>query len=122
MTTDKLQVSIKSLISLGFNGVNVTIPHKTNVLAFADSVTDRAALIGGDVVSDSNGKYYEHYIFADYLSKELFVYDFKNDELFQFPLPLEFDSYITALIVHPEDPNKTLVTTGQGDLIEITIL
>ena len=81
----------------------------------------RAALIGGDVVSDSNGKYYEHYIFADYLSKELFVYDFKNDELFQFPLPLEFDSYITALIVHPEDPNKTLVTTGQGDLIEITI-
>ncbi len=81
----------------------------------------RAALIGGDVVSDSNGKYYEHYIFADYLSKELFVYNFKNDELFQFPLPLEFDSYITALIVHPEDPNKTLVTTGQGDLIEITI-
>ena len=46
VTTDKLQVSIKSLISLGFNGVNVTIPHKTNVLSFADSVTDRAALIG----------------------------------------------------------------------------
>ena len=46
VTTDKLQSSIKSLISLGFNGVNVTIPHKTNVLSFADSVTDRAALIG----------------------------------------------------------------------------
>ena len=46
VTTDKLQASIKSLISLGFNGVNVTIPHKTNVLSFADSVTDRAALIG----------------------------------------------------------------------------
>ena len=46
VTTDKLQDSIKSLISLGFNGVNVTIPHKTNVLSFADSVTDRAALIG----------------------------------------------------------------------------
>ncbi len=46
VTTDKLQVSIKSLIDLGFNGVNVTIPHKTNVLSFADSVTDRAALIG----------------------------------------------------------------------------
>ena len=43
--TDKLQASIKSLIGLGFNGVNVTIPHKTNVLSFADSVTDRAALI-----------------------------------------------------------------------------
>ena len=33
-------------MSLGFSGVNVTIPHKTNVLSFADSVTDRAALIG----------------------------------------------------------------------------
>ena len=46
VTTDKLQASIKSLINLGFSGVNVTIPHKTNVLSFADSVTDRAALIG----------------------------------------------------------------------------
>ena len=46
VTTEKLHTSIKSLIDLGFKGVNVTIPHKTNVLSFADSVTDRAALIG----------------------------------------------------------------------------
>ena len=46
VTTEKLQSSIKSLIELGFNGVNVTIPHKTNVLSLADSITDRAALIG----------------------------------------------------------------------------
>ena len=46
ITTEKLQASIKSLMDLGFSGVNVTIPHKTNVLALADSVTDRAALIG----------------------------------------------------------------------------
>ena len=46
VTTEKLQSSIQSLIDLGFNGVNVTIPHKTNVLSFADSITDRAALIG----------------------------------------------------------------------------
>ena len=46
VTTEKLQSSIQSLIELGFNGVNVTIPHKTNVLSFADSITDRAALIG----------------------------------------------------------------------------
>ena len=31
VTTEKLQSAIKSLIDLGFNGVNVTIPHKTNV-------------------------------------------------------------------------------------------
>ncbi len=46
VTTENLKTSIKSLINLGFNGVNVTIPHKTNVLSIADSVTDRAALIG----------------------------------------------------------------------------
>ena len=46
VTNDKLETSIKSLIELGFSGVNISIPHKTNVLSFADSITDRAALIG----------------------------------------------------------------------------
>ena len=46
ITTEKLKNSIKGLIDLGFKGVNITIPHKTNVLSIADSVTDRAALIG----------------------------------------------------------------------------
>ena len=46
VTTEKLKNSINGLIDLGFRGVNVTIPHKTNVLSYADSVTDRASLIG----------------------------------------------------------------------------
>ena len=46
VTNDKLETSIKSLIELGFSGVNITIPHKTSVLSFADTITDRAALIG----------------------------------------------------------------------------
>ena len=46
ISTEKLKNSIKGLIDLGFKGVNITIPHKTNVLSLADSVTDRAALIG----------------------------------------------------------------------------
>ena len=46
VTAEKLKSSIKGLIDLGFKGVNVTIPHKTNVLTYADSVTDRASLIG----------------------------------------------------------------------------
>lgn len=37
---------LRSLPKLGFVGVNVTIPHKEAVLALADVVTDRAALIG----------------------------------------------------------------------------
>lgn len=37
---------IATLPKAGFVGVNVTIPHKETVLALADVVTDRAALIG----------------------------------------------------------------------------
>lgn len=37
---------LRALPRLGFVGVNVTIPHKEAVLTLADSVTDRAALIG----------------------------------------------------------------------------
>ena len=37
---------LRMLPHLGFVGLNVTIPHKETVLALADVVTDRAALIG----------------------------------------------------------------------------
>ena len=58
ITTEKLKSSIKGLIDLGFKGVNVTIPHKTNVLTYADSVTDRASLIGAanTLYFSKNGK------------------------------------------------------------------
>lgn len=41
-----LQAALAMLPKLGFVGINVTIPHKEAVLAMADIVTDRAALIG----------------------------------------------------------------------------
>lgn len=41
-----LAAALKMLPKIGFVGCNVTIPHKENVLALADIVTDRAALIG----------------------------------------------------------------------------
>ncbi len=41
-----LRTVITALPKAGFVGVNVTIPHKETVLAMADVVTDRAALIG----------------------------------------------------------------------------
>jgi shikimate dehydrogenase len=43
---DNLRDVIKTLPKMGFVGVNVTIPHKEDVLEMADLVTDRAALIG----------------------------------------------------------------------------
>ena len=41
-----LREALTFLPRLGFVGLNVTIPHKETVLALADVVTDRAALIG----------------------------------------------------------------------------
>ena len=46
VTTEKLETSIRSLMELVFSGVNVTIPHKTNVLSLADYIKDIADLIG----------------------------------------------------------------------------
>lgn len=37
---------LRSLPALGFRGANVTIPHKVTAMSIADTVTDRAVLIG----------------------------------------------------------------------------
>jgi shikimate dehydrogenase len=51
---------IRTLPKMGFVGLNVTIPHKEKVLAMADLVTDRAALIGAanTLVFRADGKIY----------------------------------------------------------------
>ena len=41
-----LREALQIMPKLGFVGLNVTLPHKETVLALADVVTDRAALIG----------------------------------------------------------------------------
>lgn len=46
IASDNLERALRLLPSLGFVGVNVTIPYKEAVLELADLVTDRATLIG----------------------------------------------------------------------------
>ena len=46
LSPDAFESGVRKLISDGWRGANVTIPHKETALAMADSVTDRAALIG----------------------------------------------------------------------------
>ena len=46
LSPDEFESGLRKLSKKGYKGVNVTIPHKEAVLKFADSVTDRAALIG----------------------------------------------------------------------------
>ncbi len=82
VTTEKLEISIRSLMELGFSGVNVTIPHKTNVLSFADSITDRAALIGAanTLYFSKSGKIHadntDGYGFIQNIIDEIPEYDF----------------------------------------------
>ncbi|SFJ58380.1 shikimate dehydrogenase [Celeribacter neptunius] len=55
-----LEQVLKTLPKMGFVGANVTIPHKESVLALADIVTDRAALIGAanTLIFRPDGKLY----------------------------------------------------------------
>ena len=46
VSSENLRHVIRTLPSLGFVGVNITIPHKEALLDIADIVTDRATLIG----------------------------------------------------------------------------
>lgn len=46
LTQDNFADGLKSLPRLGFRGVNITMPFKKAALDLADTVTDRAALIG----------------------------------------------------------------------------
>jgi len=88
VTTEKLETSIRSLMELGFSGVNVTIPHKTNVLSFADSITDRAALIGAanTLYFSKSGKIHadntDGYGFIQNIIDEIPEYDFYDKTAF----------------------------------------
>ena len=46
VTSELLSETIEFLPKIGFKGVNITIPHKTNVISLVHNLTDRAALIG----------------------------------------------------------------------------
>lgn len=83
--------------------------------------TYRAALIGGVVISDMQSEYFEQYIFADYFAKEIYAYDFKKDELYQYPLPQNFESYITSLSLHPKKKDTLIISIGNGNLAEVTL-
>jgi hypothetical protein len=80
----------------------------------------RAAIIGGGVIQDKNSKYFESYIFADYFSSELFIYDFKNNQLKIAPLG-QLDSYITSVTIIPFKKDTLYITTGSGALLELIL-
>jgi shikimate dehydrogenase len=71
-----LKEALQLLPRLGFVGLNVTIPHKESVLALADIVTDRAALIGAanTLIFRKDGK-----IFADNTDGSGFITNLRQE-------------------------------------------
>ena len=80
----------------------------------------RAAIIGGDVITNSESKYFEHFIFADYLSNELFAYDFINDQLKILPLQT-LGSPITSVTVDDDTFDSILITLRAGVILQVQL-
>ena len=84
---------------------------------------NRAAIIGTVLIDDSSSSFHQNIMFADFLSKELFAYNYLTDELSIISLP-PFSGYLTAISAHPDDNNKILIGTSSdniGKIYEITL-
>ena len=84
---------------------------------------NRAAIIGTVFIENPSSPFDRNILFADFLSKELFVYDYLSDELSIIALP-PFPGYLTAISKHPNDNNKILIGTVDdilGKLYEVTL-
>jgi hypothetical protein len=91
---------------------------------YYDHATDstfRAALIGGDVLNSNSSEYDNHYFFSDYLTKEIFSYEYSKDEVTIYPQSTEVDGFITSLVVNPFEDNSLFISTSLGEVINIKL-
>jgi len=81
---DDLSQGIKRLKDLGLSGFNVTLPHKQNIMAFCDDISDEARLIGAvnTVTISKDGRLYGHntdaFGFAQNLNETIDGFDWKQ--------------------------------------------
>mgnify|MGYP001158394896 CR=1 FL=1 len=65
-------------------------------------------------------KYFENYIFTDFLSSEIFAYDFLNNKLKTIPLG-NLGHRFHTLDIHPTKKDTVLLTTRSGYLFEVKL-
>jgi shikimate dehydrogenase len=46
VTREHLKAAVKSLVPLGIQGLNVTVPHKVTIIRYLDELSDEARLVG----------------------------------------------------------------------------
>jgi shikimate dehydrogenase len=57
VTPDRLKAAVEGIRALGFRGVNVTIPHKLDVMNYLDGIEESAQAIGAvNTIVNDNGK------------------------------------------------------------------
>ncbi len=111
------------------NGVNEDIfdfvyNNTTKPRVYYDHQTEqlyRAALIGGDIIKDINSDYYENFLFVDFLSKELFAYDFINDDVKLIPLPEELPGFFSSVMVYPFEKDSLILASSTGYLMKVKL-
>jgi membrane protein CcdC involved in cytochrome C biogenesis len=79
---------------------------------------NRAAIIGTVFIENPSSPFDKNILFADYLSKELFAYDYLSDEISIISLP-PFPGFLTAISKHPSDNNKILIATVDSVLTKL---
>jgi len=46
VVSDELEIALKGAVTLGMNGLNVTIPHKVKIIEYLDDLSEESSMIG----------------------------------------------------------------------------
>lgn len=79
----------------------------------------RAAIIGGDIISDVSSNYNFDIVFADYLSEELFAFNLINQDLKIFPIPEVLS--ITSVRANYGNNDEIIISSYDGSVYLIEL-
>jgi shikimate dehydrogenase len=61
VSPERLGDAVRAIVPLGLRGLNVTVPHKQNVIAYLDALSEEARLIGAvNTIEVKDGKLIGH--------------------------------------------------------------
>ena len=81
----------------------------------------RAAIIGGDVISNEDSYYNNFYFFTDYVTLEIFAYDMIEDRLYVFPMINSYNTNPTSIAAHPTKKDVLIIALKSGQILEISL-
>ena len=86
---------------------------------FVNEDTIRAAIIGGDFITQGSGNYKDLYFFTDYVENELYGFNVNTENLFIFPLPDIGNA--TSLKASPFSEDTLIIAYSNGSLLSIEL-